>query len=81
MYADSYRGVTVLCWKKMRSYVEEQRRGGWPNLFEWLQWLAERMEQRTPLSSDVPAFERFSSWKQGSDYDRLCATPSPAPRG
>lgn len=73
MYADSYRGVTVLCWRKLQPYIEERRQNGWPNLFEWLQWLAERMEQRTPRSGDVPAFERFRTWIDGRDYDRLCA--------
>ena len=71
MYADSYRGVTVICWKKMRPYIEERRSNGWPNLFEWLQWLAERMDERTDLESDIPAFQRFKSWKRGGDYDRL----------
>lgn len=71
MYGDSYRGVTVICWRKMRPYIEERRRHGWPNLFEWLQWLAERMEERADLTSDVPAFERFASWKSGADYERL----------
>jgi hypothetical protein len=73
MYADSYRGVTVICWRKMRPYVEERRRQGWPNLFEWLQWLAERMEEMAALTSDVPAFERFRNWKSGADYERLRA--------
>lgn len=72
MYADFYRGVTVLCWKKLKRYILEQRRGGWPNLFEWLQWLAERMEQRSPRAADVPAFERFKQWADSRDYDRLC---------
>ena len=71
MYADFYRGVTVLCWKKLRRYIEEQRRSGWPNLFEWLQWLAERMEERAPHGTDVPAFERFKGWTESRDYDRL----------
>lgn len=73
MYADNYRGVTVICWKKMQPYVEDRRRQGWPQLYEWVQWLAERMEERTDLASDVPAFERFRSWKSGSDYQRLAA--------
>ncbi|GAA3908787.1 hypothetical protein GCM10022276_28850 [Sphingomonas limnosediminicola] len=73
MYADSYRGVTVLCWQKLRPYIEERRQNGWPNLFEWLQWLAERMEQRTPRAGDVPAFDRFRTWVRGSDYERLSA--------
>lgn len=71
MYADSYRGITVLCWKKMRPYIQEQRDKGWPNLFEWLHWLSDRMEQSAPRSLDGPAYERLSAWTKGSDYDRL----------
>jgi len=70
---DFHRGVTVLCWKKLRRYVEEQRQAGWPSLFEWLQWLAERMDERRATSSDVPAFERFKNWNYSGDYERLCA--------
>ncbi len=73
MYSDFYRGVTVLCWKKLRRYIEEQRQAGWPSLFEWLQWLAERMDERRATSSDVPAFERFKNWNHSGDYERLCA--------
>ena len=57
----------------MQPYIEERRRQGWHNLFEWLQWLAERMEERGDLASDIPAFERFRKWKSGADYERLCA--------
>lgn len=71
MYADSYRGVTVICWRKMRPYIEERRKEGWPNLFEWLQWLADRMAERSDLSSDVPAFERFKTWRSGADFEHL----------
>lgn len=71
MYSDFYRGVTILCWKKLRGYIEEQRQSGWPSLFEWLQWLAERMEERQALSSDVPAFERFKDWNHSGNYARL----------
>jgi hypothetical protein len=45
MYEQFYRGATMVCWRKTRRYVEEQREG-WPGLFEWVQWLAERMEER-----------------------------------
>jgi hypothetical protein len=71
MYAEFYRGATVMCWKKVRGYVEDQRRSGWPNLFEWLQWLANRMEERASLSADIPAFERFKDWRDSRDYERL----------
>ena len=73
MYADNYRGVTIICWKRMRPYIEDRRRRGWPILYEWVQWLAERMEERTDQASDIPAFERFKDWKSAADYKRLCA--------
>jgi len=71
MYAEFYRGPTLLCWTKFRRFVEEERQGGWPNLFEWLQWLAERMETLPQGSSDLPAHRRFSSWKSSKDYLKL----------
>jgi len=53
MYEQFYRGATIVCWRKTRRYVEE-RREGWPGLFEWVQWLAERMEERpSPPRPDV----------------------------
>lgn len=72
MYSEFYRGVTVLCWRKTSRFIHEQRAAGWPNLFEWLQWLAERMEERRVASGEVPAFERFATWKDSGDYDALC---------
>lgn len=72
-YADQYRRITVISWNKIRPYIESRRRNGWPNLFEWLQWLAERMEDRADLPSNKPAFERFADWKSPDDYRRLCA--------
>lgn len=71
MYAEFYRGPTVLCWAKLRRYVEEQREAGWSSLYEWAQWLAERMEERSRDRMDVPAFERFRNWKNKADYYRL----------
>ena len=71
MYAEFYRGPTVLCWRKLHQYVEEQRQAGWNSLYEWVQWLAERMEERSSRAIDVPAFERFRAWNSSSDYDHL----------
>jgi hypothetical protein len=69
IYADYYRGLTVLCWRRLRRYVEEERAAaGWSNLFEWLQWLAERMDERAPLARDVPAFERYRDWRSPADF-------------
>jgi hypothetical protein len=66
MYAEFYRGPTTIVWRKLRPYVEEQRAAGWPHLFEWLQWLAERMAER-PVQ-EVPAFIRCKDWKSPRDY-------------
>ncbi len=71
LYAQFYRGATVVSWTKVRRYVLEERKSGWPNLFEWVQWLAERMQELEPLSKDVPAFERLRDWKHSGDYQRL----------
>ncbi len=73
MYAEFYRGATIVCWNKVRGYVQEQRRSGWTSLYEWVQWLAERMDERAPLSGDVPAYERFKNWRDSRDYEKLCA--------
>lgn len=74
MFAEFYRGPTLLCWRKVRPYVEEQRQEGWPSLFEWLQWLAERMDERVPASGDLPAYIRFKNWERSSDFVGLSAT-------
>lgn len=71
MYAEFYRGPTVLCWRKFKRHIEEQRQRGWPTLFEWLQWLAERMEELAPADADLPAYQRFVEWRRSSDYFRL----------
>ena len=73
MYAEFYRGPTVLCWKKFKRYIDEERQRGWPNLFEWLQWLAERMHEHAPADEDLPAYKRYANWKSSSDYFRLTA--------
>ena len=69
-YADFYRGATVHCWRKLRRYIEEQRANGYSNLFEWFQWLAERLEARAP-SSEAPAQLQFAEWKSPADFQRL----------
>ncbi len=77
MYAEFYRGPTVLCWQKFERHIKEERSHGWPNLFEWLQWLAERMEQYAPADGDLPAYQRYASWKNSSDYRRFANAERP----
>lgn len=71
MYAEFYRGPTLLCWRKFRRFIEEEREDGWPSLFEWLQWLAERLEEPPRAGNDLPAHRRFAAWKSSRDYARL----------
>ena len=71
MYAEFYRGPTVLCWTKLQRYIEARRRSGWPMLFEWLQWLAEQLERRAVQGNEIPAFQRFREWNGARDYQRL----------
>src|SRR5437870_11859309 len=45
--ADLVGGTVRLAWRKLRSYVEvERRRGGSCNTFEWFHWLATRLERQ-----------------------------------
>ncbi len=71
MHADFYRGATIVSWSKVRRYVIEKRQLGWSTFFEWLQWLAEQMEKRTPLVESAPAFDRLQAWQKKEDFDRL----------
>ncbi len=71
LYADYYRGSTIICWRKLRGYVEDQRADGYSNLFEWFQWLAERLEERRPFANDLPAHEMFKSWQTPADFEKL----------
>lgn len=71
MYSEFYRRITILSWRKARRYILEQRTNGWPNFYEWLQRLAERMEERDAVVDDLPAFQRFSGWRSHADFNRL----------
>jgi hypothetical protein len=72
MYAEFYRGPTLISWRKLRRYVEDQRRTGWASLYEWVQWLAERLEEQAAVATDIPAYRRYRTWKRSADYERLC---------
>ena len=60
---DSYSGTITLSWNKLAGYVngmrEEFQR---ETIFEWFQWLAERMREREETSSPVPAHIAHRDW-------------------
>ena len=55
-------GTTVLLWRQLRPWVEQLRaEKNHRLLFEWFQWLAERIDERGRLQQ-VPAYNRYKDW-------------------
>ncbi len=61
---DFFSGPIVISWHKLARYFEEVRRE-WQRetLFEWFQWLAERMMERELKFPVVPAHIAHRDWK------------------
>ena len=63
--ADLLGGTSRLAWRKLRVYVEEERRrSGSHKTFEWLQWLATQLERHSPGKTNlqVGAHEAYQDW-------------------
>jgi|SRR5688572_359490 hypothetical protein len=55
-------GAVVLLWKRLKPWVEANRaEKNHPLLFEWFQWLAERLEDRG-RPTQTPAYARYAQW-------------------
>ena len=55
-------GAVVLLWRRLRPWVEAHRREqNHPLLFEWFQWLAERLDERG-RPTQTPAYDRYRKW-------------------
>jgi len=51
-------------WAALRATIEDTRQQqGWPRLYEWFQWLAERIEERETSAPREPAYVAFKNWK------------------
>ena len=64
--ADLLGGTTRLAWRKLRVYVEdERRRSGSQKTFEWFQWLATQLERHSPGKTNlqIGAHEAYRDWK------------------
>jgi len=49
-------------WRKLAPWIKNLREEqGFPELFEWFQWMAERIEQ-DPSSNDAPAYVAHKNW-------------------
>jgi hypothetical protein len=63
---DLMGGTIRLAWRKLRFYVEEERRrSGSRKFFEWFEWLATQVERHPPgkTSLTVGALEAYGDWK------------------
>jgi hypothetical protein len=64
--ADLMGGTVRLAWRKVRPYVEEERRrSGSQKTFEWFQWLATQLERHSPGKTNLEtgAYEAYQDWK------------------
>jgi hypothetical protein len=62
---DLFSGAIEISWRKLHVFVEEDRRATERDtVWEWFQWLAERMLER---EKKVPPFRRISRTDHGVD--------------
>ena len=64
--ADLVGGTVRLAWRKLRPYVEEERRrSGSEKTFEWFQWLATQLERHSPGKTDLQtgAHKAYLNWE------------------
>jgi hypothetical protein len=63
---DLVGGTVRLAWRKLRPYIEEERRrGGSQKTFEWFQWLAAQLERYSPGKTNLQmgAHEAYRDWR------------------
>lgn len=64
---DFFSGPIVLTWRKLEPYLQQVRKERKRDtLFEWYQWLAERLMKREKSGAPVPAHIAHQNWKTQS---------------
>ena len=64
LMADFFSGAIVISWRKLHIFVEEDRGSlKRETVWEWFQWLAERMIAREKKSPPNPAHIAYRDWK------------------
>jgi hypothetical protein len=57
-------GAITLFWARVRPWVERDRnRSGSLRQFEWVQWLAEKIDERKSGRTAEPAYVQYAKWK------------------
>jgi hypothetical protein len=61
---DFFSGAIVLSWRKLHVYVEEDRRDlDRETVWEWFQWLSDRVAERERRTNPVPAHIAHRDWR------------------
>ena len=67
MVTNAYRGPIVISWKKLELYVSGLRQEHQADtIYEWFQWLAERILDQEESSPPIPAYIAHRDWKSKS---------------
>ncbi len=62
---DFFSGPVILFWKKLKNYFSEIREySNRENYGKWVQWLAERLEEREAKISLPAAHVAYKKWKE-----------------
>jgi hypothetical protein len=57
-------GIIRACWKRLRPYIEDQRQEhNLPNIAEWFQWLAERLEEYGRPEKSLGTHIALKDWR------------------
>lgn len=61
---DLLGGVILMFWSRALAWVERERvRTGNPRLFEWCEWLADRVRERRAAGAHEPAHLKHRHWR------------------
>ncbi len=64
MIDDAFSGPILFSWQKLEQYVQDLRLElGRETLFEWFQWLSDRIKERETRKSPTPAYIAHRDWE------------------
>ncbi|MFN2541842.1 MAG: hypothetical protein ABR514_06715 [Chthoniobacterales bacterium] len=62
---DLVGGVTLMFWSRTKNWAENEReRMGNPKLYEWCEWLADRIGERRERLGHEAAYRRYPTWRE-----------------
>ena len=64
MVDKAHSGPILMSWLKLESYIKAIRNEmDRHTMFEWFEWLVDRMKERENVEGRVPAYEAYKDWK------------------